>query len=411
MLTIVGGGPGPREFLTESAVMALDRAQIIFLESPLRQTLGDSQEWLAKAKTDAIPPHRGEREWAQSEMAWVVPGTPALYGPLESWMAGLPPQDLSHIRIISGIPIATAALDREGVFLPAHVIIVQDSRETPLLYWRDGRWEGSKMAKALSWAKHRPLSGRRVVLLRASTRLSRVVRWFEDWGAQVDLYPVSRLTEPENLEAVDRAIHRVTRYDWVIFTSVEALTSWFQRMRQAGVDVRGMRAKIGVVGPETALALRERGFIPTLMPQGDYSQEGLIHALQEEPLRGALILFPGGDRHRALLAEELRARGALVDEVALYRNVMVPLPLALHHAIRTEQPHAVLYTASSQVEYLVEQLSSDDRDHLAHIPAFSIGPLTSRTLKHYGIEPAGEALEPSLRLLAEAVRDYYAAPS
>ncbi len=407
MLTIVGGGPGDPGLLTDLAVSYLNRAHRVFVEPLVRSALGDRENWLAKvhgAFLDEGP------VFQEDEVVWLVPGTPSLYGPATQWLSNLSSENWQYIRIVPGVPQHTAALDRQGILLAESVITIADDEGERGLTFRQGCWEGPQLSRRVAWQEARPLSGIRVVLLRGGAGAVRARRWFEDWGAVVDVYPVSRLTDPPDVDAVDAAIHRVVRYDWVVFTSAEGIRRWFERLRHFGTDIRKMRAKVGVVGPETAMALRELGLVPDLMPTFEYSQEGLVQAFREVPVRGVTILLPGGQLNRNLLSDELRGRGALVDEVVLYQNVKAPVSLPLLQAVRTESIQALLFTASSQVEYLLEALSVDDRRHLSQIPAFSIGPLTTRTLMHYGLSPADEAPEPSLRLLAEAVKDYYGRP-
>lgn len=408
MLTIVGGGPGRSGLLTEWAVSALDRAETIFVEPEARQTLGDRADWLAKADV-ALSEHaiKSLVEFARREAAWLVPGTPALYAPVAGWLSSLDRQELKYIRVIPGVAHHTAALDRQGIFLSESVISVLADDGSDWLTWDDGDWDGPGVRHRVAWAQTRPLDGRLVVMFRGGARIARAVRWLEDWGARVEVCPVSRLADLTDFDEVDRAIRRMDRYDWVVFTSAEAVRRWFERAQRLGEDIRRLKAKIAVVGPETAMRVRELGFVPEVMPQTEYSQEGLVQAFRNIPLRGALILFPTGQLTRELLGDELRGRGALVNEVVLYQNQRVPLSSALYRAIGTEIPDAIMFTASSQVEYLIEQLAVEDRRHLANIPTFSIGPLTTRTLSHYGIVPVAEAPEPSLRLLTEQVCDYY----
>lgn len=407
MLTIVGGGLGTGEYLTQAAVAALDQAEVIFVEPTVREALGVDERWLSKVSGPfAEDTPTASVNFSERDVVWMVPGTPALYPPVAEWVSEQDSQVWQYIRIVSGIPALSAQLDAEGIFLPPVAVSLHSLTDDTHLEWRDNQWDGQ--VKPVRWRQARPLHGRQVVLLRSSARISRAVRWLENWGAEVMLCPVSRLTDPESWEPVDRCIRRLERYDWVIFTSAESAARWFTRMRRLGVDVRHMRARIAVVGPETAVRIREWGLVPELMPSAEYSQEGLASAFREVPLRGQVVLFPGGDLNREVLGEELRGRGALVDEVVLYQNRPEPLPLSLHQAIRTESCAAILFTASSQVEYLLDQLIPEDRRHLAAVPAFSIGPLTTRTLNHYGIRPMAEPSEPSLRLLVEAVRGYYA---
>lgn len=407
MLTIVGGGPGDPSLLTDMAMSYLNRAHRLFVEAEARPALGDHENWLAKAQG---PFGNAGDAFLEDEVVWLVPGTPSLYGPVIQWLSSLSSENWQYIRIVPGVPHHTAALDQQGILLAESVINISDQKGTRGLTFRQGRWEGAQLSHRVPWQEARPLSGIRVVLLRGGAGVGRARRWFEDWGAVVEVYPVSRLADPPDFDAVDAAIRRIVRYDWVVFTSAEGIRRWFERLRHFGTDVRQMRARIGVVGPETSLALRELGLVPDLMPTLEYSQEGLVQAFREIPVRGVTVLLPGGQLNRNLLSDELRGRGALVDQVVLYQNVKTPVPLSLLQAVRNESIQALLFTASSQVEYLWDALSVEDRRHLTQIPAFSIGPLTTRTLLHYGISPAGESPEPSLRLLAEAVKDYYGRP-
>jgi uroporphyrinogen-III synthase len=408
MLTIVGGGPGIFELLTTSALRVLDRADYIVLEPEIRSVLSDRREWLGKVEDMVqLQDLQDAAILAEREGAWLVPGSPSTFAPVRQWMESLDRSLLQYIRIESGIPVAVQRLDQLGMFLPSHLVQVLDQRGQSLIQWEQSRWTGPALEQRIAWREERPLHGRRVILLRAGTRTQRVVRWLADWGAEVEQCPVSRLTDPVSYEPVDAAIRHLERYDWLVFTSVEAVHRWFARLRQLDVDVRQVRARIATVGPETSVAVRERGLIPALMPPSEFSQEGLADAFHAIPMRGVTVLFPGGQLNRQFLVEDLRGLGALVDEVTIYRNQREPLPLSLHQDIRAESIDAVLFTASSQVEYLLDQLSSEDRRHLVHVPAFSIGPLTTRTLLHYGINPVAEASQPSLRILAELVRSYY----
>ncbi|PSR22251.1 MAG: hypothetical protein C7B45_07730 [Sulfobacillus acidophilus] len=407
MLTIVGGGPGAFEFLTTSALNALDRAEFIVLEPDMRTVLVDRRDWQDKVENADLRSLQDAARLSARQGVWLVPGSPSTFAPVRQWMESLDRSLLQYIRVESGIPIAVAQLDQRGLFLPPHLLQVLDGRGQPLIQWAQSCWTGPGLDQRIAWQEEKPLYGRRVILLRAGERSQRVVRWFKDWGAEVEQCPVFRLTDPVSYDVVDAAIRHLERYDWLVFTSVEAVQRWFDRLRQLQVDVRQIRARIATVGPETSLAVRERGLIPALMPHSEFSQEGLADAFHALPLRGVTVLFLGGQLNRQFLAEDLRGLGALVDEVTIYRNQPEPLSLSLHQGIRAESVDAILFTASSQVEYLWEQLSNEDRRHLANVPSFSIGPLTTRTLLHYGINPVAEASQPSLRILAELVHSYY----
>lgn len=409
MLSIVGAGPGSEKNMTMEAVEYLERAERVIFSPEVAHLITPTSHWLAKAQQYSTPQALLEASWGV-RLVWLVPGTPAFYPPVQSILPLLVDQSQSPLHIVSGVPVITARLEREGLFLPAHRLVFEDVTGEPLL-WENNESEefmGPWRARRIVFGALRPLEGRKIILLRDGPRAQRAIRWLQDWGAQARAYPVSRLADPPSYDAVDEALRRAERYEWLVLTSGEAVDRWFGRMRHLGMDVRCLKAKIAVIGPETAARVREHGLVPELMPDGDYSQEGLAAAFSDRPVRGRPVIFPGGQLNRSYLGEILRGRGALVDEVLLYRNQPEPLAPAFHQAIREGAIDAILYSASSQVEYLANQLPGEDRNALQNILAFSIGPLTTRTLAHYGMRVAAESSEPSLRLLVETVNQYFA---
>ncbi|MCY0877506.1 MAG: bifunctional uroporphyrinogen-III C-methyltransferase/uroporphyrinogen-III synthase [Firmicutes bacterium] len=407
VLTIVGGGVGRPQGLTQAALEALEKADQIWVEPLMRELVQSRAEWAAKAQERAPDWWPTSEDWRDRNVAWLVPDTPALYSPLRDWLYALDPAVWPQLAVISGVSRALGWLDERGLVLPPWTMELASLDHRVRLAWNGDAWVGDETGRAVAWGPPKPLLGRVVMLLRQGSRTGRAVRWLEDWGARVLVAPVSILRDPPSWDPVDHAIRHLGRYDWVIFTSQEAVQRWFERQRLQNVDIRAMRAKIAVVGPETAVAVRERGLIPELMPEEDFSQEGLMAAFREIPMRGSAVLLPGGQLNRTVLADDLRARGALVDAVVLYQNLPAPLPADVVERIRTRQVDAVIFTAASQVEYLCEQLTPEDLECLAGVASFSIGPLTTRALSRYGLVPAQEAPEPSLRLLTELVRDYF----
>ncbi|NMP23853.1 uroporphyrinogen-III synthase [Sulfobacillus harzensis] len=405
VLTIVGGGPGNPELLTQAAETALDRAEIIYVGSGALSALDGHADWLRRVRSEEDLAEEFRLDGIQA--AWLVPGTPSLCPAVKHFLEKLDPTEWQHVSVVSGIPEAISMLDEEGWMIPAQGAALTDGSGRELLVWRNHRWSGMLANARIAWRQKKPLAGRKLAVLRSGAKSRRMVRWLEEWGAEVILCPVSRLVDPPSWESCDRVIERVERFDWVIFTSGEAVERWFERMRSTGQDVRQLRAKIAVVGPETAVRVRERGLVPELMPESEYSQEGLAQAFSAVPVRGSVVLFPGGQKNRTFLGDYLRGRGALVEELLIYENQPAPLEVAFYQALKGGSLDGILFTASSQVEYLIDQLKAEDRRHLARVASFSIGPLTSRTLMHYGLEAKAEASEPSLRLLAECVKSYF----
>ncbi|MCK9906321.1 uroporphyrinogen-III synthase, partial [Frankia sp. Cpl3] len=117
------------------------------------------------------------------------------------------------------------------------------------------------------------------------------------------------------------ALHRLGSFDWVMFTSANGVAFFFKRLRELGLDIRSMRAKVAAVGPKTAAALEEKGLVVNVLP-GEFRAEGLLNSLQGELHAGEKVLLPRADIARETLPRELRERGLEVTEADTYDTVI-----------------------------------------------------------------------------------------
>jgi uroporphyrinogen III methyltransferase/synthase len=170
------------------------------------------------------------------------------------------------------------------------------------------------------------------------------------------------------------------------------------------MDARALAsAKLCVVGPATAESLLERGIAADVVPKR-YVAEGVLDALRgRDDVRGARVLFAKAVDARELLPNELRAMGADVDEVPIYRSVPDGAAAGpLREALARGEVDVVTFTSSSTVKYFVEALGADCARAAR---AASIGPVTSETARAMGIEVVAEAREATIPGLVEAVVD------
>lgn len=435
---IVGGGPGDREYLTVEATRALDRADCVLVAPDLRDLCSSNPRWDQKSRVvpdaEVLSLLRAALQ-KPGRYVWVVPESPALYPPASTVIRELADEGVD-VELLSGLSDAVVMLDRGGylwgsaersstrLVFDADRVDVQRGPggnggtepgprwQTEAMRLKEGRPElilirPPEAPEPVRWREKRVLHGRRILLLRDGPKAQRASRWLEEQGAEILLAPVSELIDLPSYHELDRTLQHIERYDWVVLTSQEAVQRLFGRMAHHGLDIRRLRAKIAVVGPETGLRVRERGLVPDLIPRDEFNQSGLADAFQDVPVMGQNVLYPGGQKADPFLKETLMGRGALVDTVLLYLNRPCPLSVELHHRFKHHEIDAILYTASSSVEYLMDQLTSEERRYLQSVPAFSMGPLTSRTLQHYGVEAVAEPLEPSMRALVDLVSEYF----
>jgi uroporphyrinogen-III synthase/uroporphyrinogen III methyltransferase/synthase len=236
-----------------------------------------------------------------------------------------------------------------------------------------------------------PLLGRRVLVTRALHQAGRFSRELSALGATIVEVPVIEIGPPESYEALDDALTHLDRYDWLILTSsntIERICGRASRFAVNPAHAEGL--KIAAIGKATAETAIRYGFQIAVVPEV-YVAESLIAALGEL-VRGKRILLPRAAVARDVIPDALRAAGAEVDVVDAYRNVLpVAAPEQLRQALRTGLD-AATFTSSSSAMHLAEAARAAGVGWpLAGIPAFSIGPITSKTLRELGWPPTAEA--------------------
>jgi uroporphyrinogen III methyltransferase/synthase len=250
---------------------------------------------------------------------------------------------------------------------------------------------GEVAALDFGWFERRPLFGRRIVVTRARAQASELAATLAAYGADVIEVPTIAVAGPsDGGAALARAAACVDTYDWVVFTSTNAVERFCAALR----DARAFgRAQVAAVGSATADALRARNVVADLVPER-FVAESLVEAFPAGPGR---VLLPQAAGARPVLAEGLRAKGWQVDVVEAYRTVAgQPSEAALRAA---STAHAITFTSSSTV---TGYLDVAGLDAVPPVVA-SIGPITSRTAKELGVEVTIEADPSTVDGLVEAL--------
>jgi uroporphyrinogen III methyltransferase/synthase len=255
-----------------------------------------------------------------------------------------------------------------------------------------------KLHDVLDWFEGKPLYGKRVVVTRAREQASELKRMLEDSGAQVLQFPTIEIAPPESWESLDRVI--ASKYDWIIFTSVNGVHHWFARVR----DVRSIAGtKVAAVGQATADALRERGIQPDLVPERFISTD-LLPLLPQE-LSGVRVAVIRPAEGRDELIEELRRRGGDVDLGVAYRTIAADYDLdELRALIASDAIDVVTFTSASTVDHFFARLTPEERSRvMKRAMLASIGATTSEAIRKYGKEPDVVAENATIRALHDAV--------
>ena len=233
------------------------------------------------------------------------------------------------------------------------------------------------------------LKGRTVVVTRAVHQSEGFVRRLEAAGARVVRFPVIAIAPPIDWAPVDAAMAQLDGFDWIVFTSANAVEAFLHR-----VGARAVESRIAAVGPATAQALSEHRLPVHLMPE-NHVAEGLVDAFAHRNLAGKHILLPRAAAARDVLPQALRAQGAIVQIVDVYRNILPPAPGDFPAAADW-----VTFTSASTVKNL---LALVPREQWENARLASIGPETSAVLRQHRLLVTVEASPSTQEALAEAI--------
>ncbi len=236
-----------------------------------------------------------------------------------------------------------------------------------------------------------PLAGRRVLVTRALQQAGRLSEGLRALGAEPVEVPVLEIVAPESYAPLDEALQHLDRYDWLILTSSNTLQAVGARCALFGVNPANAEGlKVAAVGSATAEAARHDGFEVTVVPES-YVAESLVESLRDQ-VAGKRILLARAAMARDVIPDALRTAGAQVDVIEAYRNAMPKgAPEQLRQAVLGGLD-AATFTSSSSVTHLAEAARvAGIAWPSASVPAISIGPITSQTLRELGCEPAVEA--------------------
>jgi uroporphyrinogen III methyltransferase/synthase len=257
---------------------------------------------------------------------------------------------------------------------------------------------------SLSWFERLPLFGKCILITRPQDQGKDLADRLEELGASTAFLPAVTIGPPASWDPVDQVLSRVVDYDWLVFTSVNGVRAFVDRLLELGRDLRSLgHLKIAAIGPATASALLSYHLRADLIP-ATYSSEGLAGALAEH-VAGRRVLLARADRGREVLREEL-ARTAHVDEIALYSQTdnVSPDPLVLD-ALREGRFDWITVTSANIARSLARLLPAELAGHFAtgRTTCVSISPITSAAMREAGLPVGTEAAAYTAEGMVEAL--------
>jgi len=267
-----------------------------------------------------------------------------------------------------------------------------------------------KLREQLNWFEKRPLFGKRIVLTRAREQAREFSQLLAAYGAEPIEAPTIQIVPPVSWQAIDQAIDRVGEYDWLIFTSVNGVTPFMDRLHRASKDSRALaHLRICAIGPRTAEEVARYGLTPDLVPS-EFQAEGVLTVLAGRDLRGKKILIPRAEVAREILPEQLRRMDAKVEVIAVYRTIAPAADLSrLMELIEAGKIDVVTFTSSSTVRNFVGMVGGTDQARRlgSKTTIGCIGPITAKTAEQSGLTVTIMPPENTVPALAQAIVRYF----
>ena len=265
-------------------------------------------------------------------------------------------------------------------------------------------------------ATSQPLADRTIVITRARAQAREFAAQLEAYGARIVFCPTIEIVEPESYALVDQAIDNLYGYDWLIFTSANAVDFFLRRLAALDHDISELdELRVCAVGTATAERLTDAHVHVDVVP-AEFKAEGVFAALENflgghDQFDRLNFLIPRAAVARDFLPKALAAVGARVDAVPVYRTVA---PQTTERA-RVEAllvggaVDCITFTSSSTVKNFAQLFDTNDLSALLKgVRVACIGDITAQTAAEYGLAPDILPPESTTGALARAIADYFA---
>ena len=246
------------------------------------------------------------------------------------------------------------------------------------------------LREKLRWFDNRPLFGKRIVVTRTRAQAGDLTKRLRDLGADVIEIPTIRVEPPMNRMLFGECVEDAHRYEWIVFTSPNGVTAFFEMFFKIYRDARSIgSARLAAIGPGTEKKIREFHLEVDFVPQASVAESFVSEFVEQfGTVDNTNFLWVRGESARPVITEELTKLGAIVDEAIAYRTVPEREDVTgAQKRFREEGADVITFASSSAVEnFLKLALPMPPGIRIA-----SIGPVTSKTIREHGLKVDIEA--------------------
>ena len=266
-----------------------------------------------------------------------------------------------------------------------------------------------RLREQLNWFETQPLFGKRVLVTRAKAQASELSSLIRARGGEPIECPTIDFAPPDDWAEVDAAIEQLATYQWLVFTSVNGVKAFMQRLWHCGRDARALAGlQVCCIGPRTAEEVRRFGIDADLVPE-TFQAEGLIEVLKRDGASGQRVLIARAAQAREILPDELQRSGAFVRVVKVYKTVVPTIEREqVRHLFRDRLIDVVTFASSSTVRNFFQLFDGarDVKQHLNGTVIASIGPITAQTIREMGLDVHVMAGQNTIPALVQSLVDY-----
>ncbi|MGD0278063.1 MAG: uroporphyrinogen-III C-methyltransferase [Smithella sp.] len=263
------------------------------------------------------------------------------------------------------------------------------------------------LRETLNWFDVKPLFGKGIVITRPERQADDLAQLLIKEGANPIHFPTIKIVPPPDWRDLDNAIKKLEDYDWLIFTSANGVSFFFERLLAKAKDIRDLKGiKICCIGPATAEQIENRGIKVDLVPE-KFISEGILESFSGTNLRGKKILIARAAKARDVLPEGLKKLGAIVDVVTAYVTVNSGKKKNdLEALIKENQVDVITFTSSSTVSNFVK-IAGRNFSMLKGVKIACIGPVTAKTARDAGLSIDIHQEEYTMKGLVQAIIEYF----
>lgn len=258
----------------------------------------------------------------------------------------------------------------------------------------------------IEWYEHLPLFGKTVVVTRKGDQADSMIDRLRELGAEPFFFPVIETIAPDDWSPLDNALNNLSQYDGLIFTSVNGVRFFAERLKTIEQDIRELKgARVYTIGPKTAEAVRDLGIRVDVVPE-NFVAESLIESIGNA--EGKRFLIPRATVARETLPEQLRKMGALVDVVPAYKTVLPSQSVdALEKRLKEGSVDVITFTSSSTVTNFLTLTGEQLLPAIKNTKIACIGPITAKTARDAGLNVEIMPEQYTVSSLMDAIEIFY----